>query len=315
MIFVAPYDIIDTVLANELNVTIVGTNKGVVWEQIDLPRYLAKNDSPLLINLANVAPLFYSNQIVTIHDLAFKVNPFWFSKKFVWFYNFLIPRIAKKARGVFTVSNFSKQEIIKYLHINEEKISVIYNSITDFPAEENKGNKYGNYLLAVGSIDKRKNISGIIAAFDHLKNKKIKLLVAGDYNPIFKNKDNDGLKNHSQIKFLGRVDDVELRNLYQNAMLFIYPSLYEGFGIPPLEAMSYNCPTIVSDIGSLKEVCGDASLYIDPNSAEDIAEKIEVLVNDAALRNTLIEKGKLNIKKYSWEKSATLIADTIKHLK
>ena len=98
-------------------------------------------------------------------------------------------------------------------------------------------------------------------------------------------------------------------------MLFIYPSLYEGFGIPPLEAMSYNCPTIVSDIGSLKEVCGDASLYIDPNSAEDIAEKIEVLVNDAALRNTLIEKGKLNIKKYSWEKSATLIADTIKHLK
>ena len=315
VIFVTPYDIIDTALANELNVTITGTNKGVVWEQIDLPRYLAKNGSPLLINLANVAPLFYSNQIVTIHDLAFKVNPAWFNKKFVWFYNFLIPRIAKKARKVFTVSNFSKQEIISHLQIEAQKIAVIYNSITDFPAEENKGNKYGNYLLTVGSIDKRKNISSIFTAIDHLKDKSIKLLVAGDYNPIFNNKNNDSLKNSSQITFLGRVNDAELRNLYQNAMLFIYPSLYEGFGIPPLEAMFYNCPTIVSDIGSLREVCADASLYIDPNSAEDIAKKIENLLNDFALRNALIEKGKLNIKKYSWEKSATLIAETIEQLK
>jgi len=312
--FVSPPDIIDHVLAAELNVKIIGRNKGILWEQVDLPVFLKKNNHPLLINLCNVAPLFYSNQVITIHDVAFIVNPGWFNKKFVLFYKFLIPRIAKKSKAIFTVSNFSKQEIIKYIKIEAEKIKVVYNSVSCFPIERQVENKYGRYILFVGSIDKRKNISALIEAFNNVKDIDLKLLIAGDVSSVFNNKENINLKNNERVSFLGRVNDAELSSLYANALMFIYPSLYEGFGLPPLEAMYYNCPAIVSDIGSLIEICNDATLYVDPYNPEDIARKIELLANDEFLRNELIKKGKQNIEKYSWEKSATIIANTIEHL-
>lgn len=313
--FVSPPDIIDQALAAELNVKIIGRNKGVLWEQIDLPVFLNKSKNPLLINLCNAAPLFYNNQVITIHDVAFIVNPAWFNKKFVLFYKFLIPRIAKKSKAIFTVSNFSKQEIIKYIKIEAEKIKVVYNSVSCFPGQGQAENKYGRYILSVGSIDKRKNISTLIEGFNIVKDVDLKLLIAGDVNSVFNNKKNINLKKKNErVSFLGRVSDAELSNLYLNALIFIYPSLYEGFGLPPLEAMYYNCPAIVSDIESLIEICNDASLYIDPNNPEDIARKIELLANDEFLRNELIKKGKQNIEKYSWEKSATIIANTIEHL-
>jgi glycosyltransferase involved in cell wall biosynthesis len=312
--FVSPIDIVHPALAAELNVKVIGHNKGVVWEQIDLPIFLRKNKYPLLINLCNAAPLFYNNKVVTIHDVAFMVNPAWFNKKFILLYKFLIPRIAKKSKAIFTVSNFSKKEIIKYIKVDEDKIKIVYNGISCFSGEEQTDNKYGRYILSVGSIDKRKNISALIEAFKNVKDKSLKLLIVGDVNIVFNNRKSEILKSDERINFIGRVNDADLKNLYLNALIFIYPSLYEGFGIPPLEAMYCNCPTIVSDIGSLNEICGNASIYIDPYNPEDITQKVEILLNDEVLRHKLIEKGKQNIKKYSWEKSASLIANTIEHL-
>ncbi|HVS92105.1 MAG TPA: glycosyltransferase family 1 protein [Mucilaginibacter sp.] len=313
-VFVAPFNIIHNEYARELDIVIVGKNRGVLWEQFDLPRYLRSVGNPLLLNLCNAAPMTYTNQVVTVHDVAFMVNPSWFSKKFVWFYKFLIPWVARKAKLVFTVSNFSRQEIVKYFGIDAQKIKVIYNSVNHLPQLPNNFNKYGRYLLIVSSIDKRKNIERLIRAFFLVKDENIKLLVAGDTSSIFNN--NELKKNYTneKILFLGRVSDESLCNLYSNAISFVYPSLYEGFGIPPLEAISCNCPIIVSNIESLREVYGDAALFADPYSEEDIAQKITLLINDQLLRNDLIEKGKKIVNKYSWEKSARLIIDSIKYL-
>lgn len=313
-VFVAPSNIIHHELATQLGVTVIGKRKGVIWEQIDLPLYLNNNNKPLLINLCNVAPLLYGNQVITIHDVAFLVNPQWFSKSFVVFYRFLIPRIAKKARLIFTVSIFSRTEIITYLHQDVTKIKVIYNSVTELPPPAPIKTDYGKYILAVGSIDKRKNILNLVNAFGLIKHKGFKLIIVGDSNTIFNNDGNKNLKTHKDIIFTGRVTDNELAGLYASARLFVYPSLYEGFGIPPLEAMAYGCPTLVSDIESLREVCGSASVYANPLDPEDISKNIDLLINDVKLCNTLVKNGKQNIKRFSWETSAREIVNSITHL-
>lgn len=314
IIFVAPSNIIHQDLAQQLSVIIVGKNKGVIWEQLDLPLYLKRNSRPLLINMCNVAPLFYSNQVITIHDIAFLVNPQWFSKNFVRFYKFLVPRIAKKARLIFTVSDFSKTEIIKYLDVDAAKIKVIYNGVSELPTPIPVKTDYGEYVLTVGSIDKRKNILNLVQAFGLIKHKDTKLIIVGDSNIIFNNVGNESLKAHQNIIFTGRVNDRELAGLYNEASLFVYPSLYEGFGIPPLEAMAYGCPTLVSDIGSLREVCGDASVYVNPLNVAEISKSIDLLIEDVALCGRLVEYGKQNIKRFSWETSARQIVDSITHL-
>jgi glycosyltransferase involved in cell wall biosynthesis len=312
--FVAPSNIIHHQLATELGVTIIGKRTGAAWEQIDLPLYLKKNEKPFLINLCNVAPLFYSNQAITLHDVAFLVNPGWFNKNFVRFYKFLIPRIAKKAQIVFTVSDFSKSEIVKYIGIDPRKIKVIYNGVSDLAIPKYTGAGYGRYILTVGSIDKRKNILNLIEAFKLTTSKYLKLIIVGDVNSIFNNRGNEMLKTNGNIIFTGRVDDAHLAGLYMQAQMFVYPSLYEGFGLPPIEAMQYGCPTLVSDIPSLREVCGDASLYLDPLDTNDISKKIELLLNDEDLRNSLIEKGKQNSNRFSWKVSAKQIVNTIENL-
>jgi len=312
--FVAPSNIIHHNLAKEFDVLVIGKRSGVVWEQVDLPIFLKKNGDPFLVNLCNVAPLFYRNQAITLHDVAFLVNPDWFSSSFVKFYKFLIPRIAKKARIVFTVSDFSKSEIVKYIGIDPRKIKVIYNGISDLSTPKYTGEAYGNYILTVGSIEKRKNILALIEAFKAMPNEDIKLVIVGDVNPIFNNKGNEMMKTNGNVVFTGRVDDAHLAGLYTNAQMFIYPSLYEGFGIPPLEAMAYGCPTIVSDIDSLREVCAEASLYVNPQSSKSISEGIMLLKNDEVLRNSFIVKGKRNITRFSWQLSARLMVDSIASL-
>ncbi|QTE39019.1 glycosyltransferase family 1 protein [Mucilaginibacter gossypii] len=314
IIFVAPSNIIHLDLAQQLGVIVIGKNKGVIWEQFDLPLYLKKNGSPLLINMCNVAPLFYNNQVITVHDVAFLVNPQWFSKNFVRFYKFLIPKISRKAKLIFTVSNFSKTEIVKYLHVETAKIKVIYNGISELPSPTPVNSDYGEYILAVGSIDKRKNIRNLVQAFGSIKHRGIRLIIVGDNNSIFNNEDNAHLDKHPDIIFTGRVNDQELAGLYNKASLFVYPSLYEGFGIPPLEAMAQGCPTLVSDIDSLREACGDASVYVNPLNVAEISKSIDLLIEDVALCGRLVENGKQNTKRFSWETSARQIVNSITDL-
>ena len=211
---------------------------------------------------------------------------------------------------IVTVSDFSRQELMTHFQIPEHKISVIPNAVSrqfrQMAAEaEWMENPHGEYILAVSSIEPRKNFPNLIRAFNRLKLEDTKLLIVGSRESIFHNPELSSLvEGNPNIHFTGYVTDRELAGLYRHAKLFVFPSFYEGFGIPPLEAMACGCPTVVSRAASLPEVCGDASHYVDPESVESIASGITDVLTDEGYRNTLIERGKKQVNQYDWDRSA-----------
>jgi glycosyltransferase involved in cell wall biosynthesis len=174
-------------------------------------------------------------------------------------------------------------------------------------------NKFGNYILAVGSLDPRKNLNNLIKAFKSCNLNDTKLVIAGSASKIFSDPELKLLLNEDPaITLAGYLTDSELNAAYHHAKLFVYPSLFEGFGLPPLEAMHCGCATIVSDTTSLPEVCADASYYVDPTDSDDIAQAIHRLMRDESLRNALVLKGYKRSKEFNWESSAEKLAQLIK---
>jgi len=275
----------------------------------------SKGQNGMLLCLGNTAPLFYKKKVVTIHDLGFLRYPQWCSKKFYYFYKFLIPRIAKNSLKIITDSKFSKKEILDIIGLNDSAIEVVYSGIAARFLNLNEGkskNSNDNYILAVSSLAPNKNFPRVIKAFSKLYLENMKLVITGVVN-----KNSAGgrllnlINNQKNVILTGYVNDDELINLYRQAKLFVYPSLYEGFGLPPLEAMACGCPCVVSKVASLPEVCGDAALYCDPYSIDDIADKISQLLVDEKLKAKLIKRGLERAKKYSWEKTAKEILKII----
>ena len=223
------------------------------------------------------------------------------------------------ARAIITPSRATKKDILHfYTKCDEQKIEVIYEGVSDlksqflstnFQSNHNYQLPIANYLLYVGSFYPHKNIENLIKAFTILREKyklDINLVLAGKkdyfYQQLRKLIDhNEAMKqlNHT-IHFVGYIDDDTLANLYQNAALFIFPSLCEGFGLPPLEAMQFGIPTVASNVSSIPEICGDAALYCNPQNVEDIALKIYTALTDAPIRNKLRENGFRRIQMFSW---------------
>lgn len=308
--FVSPSNIIQKEIAQELGAISVGKHIGHAWEQIDLPIYLKKNGSPLLLCLCNTAPLWYKNKIVTVHDVAFKVFPQTFSKSFLYVYKFMIPRSMKSAIKIITVSEFSKTEIIKYYDIDPNVIEVVYNAVSkEFKKVSSPNLQKRKYLLAVSSLNYRKNFVSVLKAFDIFEkiNSETDLYIIGDLkNNNFKGIDIEQYQSNPRIKFLGRVTDEELIYHYSIASGFIYPSLYEGFGIPPLEAQTCDCAVLAANIPPLREVLGESALYCNPYDVYDIANGMKKIIEQASNYRQL---GRENIKRFSWEKSAKKIAE------
>lgn len=311
--FVTPNDVIQKDAFRELNAKIVGSHHGHLWEQLDLPKYLKSRGKPLLVNLANTAPLFYKNKIVTVHDVAYKVFPQTYPKLFLLYYNLMIPRLLNVSRHVVTVSQFSKEEICRYYHIDNNKISVVYNAVSEhFKPLRSTGDTV--YFLAVSSMNYRKNFIYILDAFCKYQEMggKESLYIIGDLkNASFKEIDLCKYTSNPKIKFLGRVSDEDLIKFYSNAVAFVYPSLYEGFGIPPLEAQACDCPAICAQASCLPEVFGDSVLYCNPYDSDSLVSAFKKIVSDKDLRKSLCEKGNINTGKYSWEKSAKKLRDII----
>ncbi len=316
--FVAPKNIIHKGLAEDLNVKIIGKHTGHLWEQYDLPKYLKKEEGPLLLNSANTAPLFYKKQIITIFDLSFLRNPRWFSKKFYVYYKLLIPKLIKKSMRIITISEFSKKEIVDLLNTPENKIRVIHCGVSEdiiTLSGTELHNRYGQYVLAVSSLDPRKNFKNLIHAFNKLNLKDTKLIIAGSRSEVFANHELKNLiKENSNVLLTGYLSDNELSGLYKNATLFVYPSLYEGFGLPPLEAMACGCPVVVSNAASLPEVCGDAAYYVDPYDIDDIAKGIYEVLTDDKLQQELRQKGLERVKLFNWKESAEKLLSVIKEV-
>jgi glycosyltransferase involved in cell wall biosynthesis len=309
IVFVTHRGILDPQLAKALGAIVIGKNKGAIWEQVDLRAYLIFNQKPLLVNFCNTGLLFYKYQIVTIHDMSYKVNPKWFSKKFYLWYNFLIPRIAENSSKIFTVSNASKYDIIRYLKLKEEKISVIYNSCYLNTNDNFDRLNDGRYILSVSTFDPRKNLNTLISAFNKT-DRSVKLIIVGLESSHFDFELNKELLNDNII-IKGYVDDLTLMSLMKNAEAFISLSLYEGFGLPAIEAMSAGCPVIVSDIPAHKEVCGNAAIYANPYDVDDVKKQLELVLNNHELKQELIIASKENLKRFNWFNSANKVLKNI----
>jgi glycosyltransferase involved in cell wall biosynthesis len=312
--FVSPTNIVHHEIAAQLGAVVVGKRSGHVWEQTELVHYLRANGNPMLLNLANTAPLFYRRKAVTLHDIAFVRFPQTFDWKFRLFYTLLIPQILRHSKVVFTVSAFSKGEIERFYGVDSAKISVIYNGVSPifFPHLDEKKEPY---ILAVSSLNAQKNFHSLIKAFNRLSIPDIKLYLVGSMNKSFAALELiEEVEGNPNIVFKGRVEDDELIALYSNALCFVYPSFYEGFGIPPLEAQACGCPVVCSHAASLGEVGGESVVYCDPYSVDDIAHHIRVVLEDESLQQRLRAKGFENIKRFSWEASARKMGKVLEEL-
>ncbi|MEL5373768.1 glycosyltransferase family 1 protein [Serratia marcescens] len=304
VIFLSPRDIKQVDIASRLNVKVVGSRSGHIWEQWDLPFFLRKNGYPLLVNLGNTAPLLYLNKVITLHDISYLRYPKTYSWGFRYCYKFLIPLLLRTCKKLLTVSDFSRGEICSQYRFPREKIQIIHNAVSEkFTGSPEAGLRRG-YFLAVSSHHYHKNFHGLLAAFNKLPEKhEMHMIVAGSAHPNYQRLEFD--KNlGNKISFVGRVSDEELVDLYSNAFCFLFPSLYEGFGLPPLEAQACGCPVIASNAAAMPEVLGESAILVDPLNDDALTEAMEKLLLDPKLRESLIAAGTENIERFSWLLSA-----------
>lgn len=294
----------------------IGRLKSNLWEQLSLPLY---SHNKFLFNPCNTGPIFGGkNQIVTIHDASVFAIPQAYTKLFRLKYRIITLFLGKFARKILTDSLYSKKELTRFGKISPEKIEVIYlgadhilNTIPDNSIFIRHAITKP-YILAVSSNSIHKNFKAIIQALPLIQSPKEfeLIIVGGNFSKVFQSSANEDLPQSANR--IGYVTDAELRALYEHAQGFVYPSLYEGFGFPPLEAMLSGCPVILSSAASLPEVGGDAVLYCNPHDINDIAKKMETLLNDEALCNLLKEKGSAQSRLFHWNQTAQKTWEVIK---
>lgn len=298
----APKNIIDRLPCKRIQFKVCGHLSGHLWEQIELP-YYAKDG--YLLNFCNCAPLIKKNQAVTIHDAAIAAFPSAYSWKFRLWYRILYTVLGKRLNTIFTVSNFSRSELNKYFGIPKEKIHVTYNGVEHLKAIQPDDRILAkipkDYVLAVSSQNPTKNFKLVLEAAEQLPD--IYFVIAGGSNAkVFNGKDKRALPN---VQYVGYVSDQELVSLYRHAMVFVYPSLYEGFGIPPLEALLNGCPVIVSNQASLPEICGDRVDYCNLKNTKSLVSKI---IDIALKKKPAIQHLEKQIQeRYSWKKSSAYL--------
>ena len=269
---------------------------------------------PNHISNANIKTRY---RVTTVHDLSFHLHPAWHPKERVEYFERYFWDEIIKADRIITGSEYSKNELLEYIEYDADKIDVIYHGVDaenfkvysqlESNTLRDKLTLPSKFILSVGSIEPRKNLLSLLKAYvllDEQIKQEYKLVLVG-----FKGWNNSEIMSLIQeekenVIYAGYLSDLELAYAYNLASLFCYPSYYEGFGIPPLEAMACGTPVITSNVSSLPEVGGDAVLYCDPYDINDIQEKIEMLLSNEKLQDTLSQKGLLRAKLFSWEKAA-----------
>jgi glycosyltransferase involved in cell wall biosynthesis len=308
------------------NVTVVTSSlshnsifKNHAWEQIVLPRLAQKYGVDVLHCPANLAPvLYFGKSIVNIHDLCFLVQPAWFSWSFRFIYSWLVPLIAKRATRIITNSNYSKNDILELLNVDANRIRLTYWAVDSlffthnlpYPLREHR-------ILFVGSLEPRKNLKGLLEAFNLYRSQNIesrlKLTIVGCESSLFAGERYNLGDFASEIDFVGYISDNDLAKLYGNSLALVYPSFYEGFGFPPLEAMAAGTPVITSHNSSLPEVVGDAALLVDPSNPVEMARAIqEVLKPERAAE--LIARGRAQVQLFQWKEVGEHMVDIYREL-
>lgn len=293
------------------------------YEQFVLPKKARRENIDILFSTCNIAPLSLRCRLVTMmFDLHWLRIPRFFSGMKNFYIKKMLEATAKRSDKILTLSLSSKNDIAEIFNINPEKIKVTYcgSENMPFPAGAAKPRPGGvKYILFVGQFHKRKNIPTLIKAFEKVKDKlntPHQLYLAGrrgdGYEEVTRLCEKSTHKD--DIKIAGYILDEELALLYNNADMFIYPSFYEGFGMPVIEAMAYNLPVICSNSSSLPEVAADAALYFDPGNPDELAAKIEILIKDGVKKEELIKKGREQIKKFTWEEVGRRTLEAIEEI-
>lgn len=325
-IFDRPFDQ-DFIFAENITPVVIGppTRHPVLWYywfEYQIPRVLKRYKADLLLSPDGYLSLRTKvPQLAVIHDINFVHRPAdlpWLKAKY---YNFYFKKFAQVAKRIATVSFYSKEDITRSFKVDYDKIDVVYDGINQIfnpTSEEEQAavrEKYtsGNpYFLFVGALHPRKNVNGLLRAFDAFKSvngNKTKLVIVGGEmhktGEIFETYDN--MRYKKDVVFTGRVSTSELHQIFGAAMSLTFVPFFEGFGIPIVEAMSAGVPVICSNTTSIPEVGGSAVLYADPCKIEQITEAMIKMAGDAEFRNELIEKGFVQKNKFSWDETARLL--------
>jgi glycosyltransferase involved in cell wall biosynthesis len=292
---------------------------GALWEQLLLP--LAAR-AQLLVSLCNLGPLFKRRHVVMIHDMALYDMPDGLSRIVRAGYRCAFALLRLNALHLMTVSSYSRERMIHHWGLPAARISVVspaadhMGRIASEPATLARlGLQRQAYCLMVGSLDARKNLARVLAAINQVicpPGFKF-VIVGGTHTGVFSapSAPRTRCDAPSRVVWTGVVSDGELKALYEGARCFVFPSLYEGFGLAPLEAMYCGCPAIVSREAALPETCGDAALYCDAHSIDDIADKIELMLNDARLRERYRQRGLLHAHAWHWRDAAEQLCRTL----
>ena len=276
---------------------------GHAWEQAALP--LIARDAQLVYSPANLAPLASRRNVVVIHDVAALRHPDWYQPLYVRYQRFMLPAIARRARLVITVSEFSKRELVEVLGADAGRVAVVPNGVGErFTPEADPGAARAAhrlerpYVLVVGTRIARKNLGALRLAASRLAEHGVELVHAGSGRDYMRAEQAGGLRP------LGYVSEENLPGLYAGALALAMPSLYEGFGLPCLEAMACGTPVVASNRGALPETCAPAGVLVDPDDEEALAGELVLLATDGERRAALAEASVAHAARFSWERTA-----------
>jgi glycosyltransferase involved in cell wall biosynthesis len=283
---------------------------GHAWEQLILSTKLTAES--ILWSPANTGPLMVHNQALTIHDLSPLEHPDWFTKSFSTWYRLFLPILAKRSKVIFTPSAYVKQKVEKSFGVHPVIVTPNGVDTSRFhPDAKQDGFRLPErYILFVGSLQPRKNLQALLCAWNAIQEyfPEVWLVIAGDAGTVFKPIQ---LNDDERVRFLGYVTEADLPGLYADAILFVLPSLDEGFGLPALEAMACGTPVIVSNAGALPEVVGDAGSIFDGSKPNDLANAMQEVLCNENLRLRFKERGLARAKNFSWQRTAELIWNTL----
>jgi glycosyltransferase involved in cell wall biosynthesis len=292
----------------------LGSVAGHLWEQFVLPQLLHMDE--ILWSPANSSTWSVQNQIVSIHDASVFDHPEWFASVFGAWTRLSWSILAKRAKAIITVSEFSKQRLQYHLNIPAEKIHAVYNGVGEpFKPQSKKRidevkEKYGiskPYFLFVGTLEPRKNLKALLEAWKLLNSKTHELFISGGEGHVFP-------QPKLQIANSKYIPDEDLPALYSGAKAFVFPSLYEGFGLPILEAMACRTPVIASDIEVFREIYGDTIMFINPREPQEIADAMKTMIEDQSLSENLRRCGFQKAAQLSWDESTRKTQAIIKSI-
>ncbi len=295
-----------------IEVVRVGSQKGHLWDQL-LPLHCQRND--LMLNLANGGPVWRGRSLAVLHDAAVYRTPQNFTRSYATFHR-LLGRLLARRSALCTVSAFSRAELSDVLGVPAERIAVVPNGcdhmrrvVPDLGAAAALGLEPGRYFLSIGSPVPNKNLRTAIEGFTRLRRHGERFVIVGSVDAsVF----GQGVtKAPPGVVMAGRLSDAQIAGLLRHARALVFPSLYEGFGIPPLEAMLADCPVLASDIPVVREVCGDAAWYFDPRDADSLASTLQRSIEQPGALAALVTAGRGRIAHFTWQHSARCLLQAV----